>query len=39
MAGLLVDSGADVSGSTGGLTADANSASNRALSFSVVLAE
>ena len=37
MAGLLVDSGADVSGSTGGLTATANSSSSTALSFSIVL--
>ena len=37
MAGLLTDSGADVSGSTGGLTATANSSTNRALSFSIVL--
>jgi hypothetical protein len=37
LSGLLVDSGADVSGSTGGLTATANSSTNRALSFSIVL--
>ncbi len=37
MSGLLVDSGADVSGSTGGLTATANSSSSTALSFSIVL--
>jgi PKD repeat protein len=37
MSGLLVDSNADVSGSTGGLTATANSSTNRALSFSIVL--
>jgi hypothetical protein len=37
MSGLLVDSNADVSGSTGGLTATANSSTNRALSFSLVL--
>ena len=33
----MADSGADVSGSTGGLTATANSSTNRALSFSIVL--
>ncbi len=37
VSGLLVDSEADVSGSTGGLTATANSVTNRALSFSIVL--
>ena len=37
MAGLLADSAADVCGSTGGLTATANTSTNRALSFSVVL--
>ena len=37
MSGLLVDSEADVSGRTGGLTATANSSTNVALSFSVVL--
>jgi PKD repeat protein len=37
MSGLLVDSNADVSGSVGGLTATANSSTNRALSFSIVL--
>ena len=37
MSGLLVDSDADVSGSTGGLTATANRRTNRALSFSIVL--
>ncbi len=37
MSGLLVDSAADVSGSTGALTATANTSTNRALSFSIVL--
>ncbi len=37
VSGLLVDSAADVSGGTGGLTATANSVTNRALSFSIVL--
>jgi PKD repeat protein len=37
IAGLLADSNASVAGSTGGLTATADSASIRALSFSVVV--
>ena len=37
MSGLVVDSNSNVSGSTGGLTAVANSTSSRGVSFSVVL--
>jgi PKD repeat protein len=37
MSGLVVDSDSPVSGSAGGLTATANSASSRGVSFSVVL--
>jgi hypothetical protein len=37
MSGLVVDSDSPVSGSTGGLVANANSASSRGVSFSVVL--